>query len=226
MTPAALQVERLRPLLLLLSVVTALTASGVAALQADAGIRAEEANRESQFYALQASGALQREGLRASYELLVLARLLRSSLEATVLVLAASNLDVQGSLEAAEETIDRALATAARARATSRLSSLAADPRFAGPSPPDASHLQAYVQERLSAASELADRQRAASDAYRRWDGRADRYVAVLTLLAIALLLFGLAQAVPPGRSTLLFAGLALLSLLAGSLWTALIYRS
>ncbi len=58
-------------------------------------------------------------------------------------------------------------------------------------------------------------------DAYNIWNARSDTYTAILTVMAIALFLFGLAQAVTP-RLRLLFALFGAIGTLAAALWTLL----
>ena len=79
-------------------------------------------------------------------------------------------------------------------------------------------NLQRYLQDSQEKAQALLKQQNSASDTYNRWSKKADTYVGVLTLLAIALFLLGLAQAVAP-RLRLLFAAFGVLAVGAASLW-------
>lgn len=54
---------------------------------------------------------------------------------------------------------------------------------------------------------------------FQRWNGKADAYVGALTLLATALFLFGLAQALA-GRLRLFLTLAGVLTVGAGLLWT------
>jgi len=64
--------------------------------------------------------------------------------------------------------------------------------------------------------------QNTAADAYNRWSGKADSYTSVLTILAVAFFLFGLAQALSL-RLRLLFAILGIVAVAAEGTWMLLI---
>lgn len=62
---------------------------------------------------------------------------------------------------------------------------------------------------------------RLAADDYHSWNSKADAYVAVLTVMAVAFFLLGLAQAVK-GRIRLTFAIFGFVILFGASAWAAL----
>lgn len=64
--------------------------------------------------------------------------------------------------------------------------------------------------------------QNTAADAYNRWSGKADSYTSVLTILAVAFFLFGLAQALSLCLR-LLFAIFGIVAVAAEGTWMLLI---
>jgi hypothetical protein len=110
-----------------------------------------------------------------------------------------------------------------RAERAKSLSIFYTDPRYAPKTPDGAPDFAAYLKDTQAMAQALVEKQNRASDDYHRWNNKADYYVTVLTILAIALFLFGLAQALPP-RPRLLFAALGLvIVVLAGAGATVLL---
>ena len=84
---------------------------------------------------------------------------------------------------------------AARVERAQALSFFYTDPAHA-PSEPDAlPNLEGYVEASAAEANRLVRLQNEHADEYQRWSRKGDAYVGVLALLAIALFLFGLAQA-------------------------------
>jgi hypothetical protein len=78
------------------------------------------------------------------------------------------------------------------------------------------------LKDTFAKANEITETQNKASDEYRRWDGKADSYVSVLTVMAMAFFLFGLAQALR-GRMRLVFAIFGTIILLVSSVWAVLV---
>ncbi len=81
------------------------------------------------------------------------------------------------------------------------------------------------MADSFAAANEIVTKQNAASDAYDLWNRKSDLYTGVLTVLAVTLFLFGLAQALSP-RLRLTFAIFGLVGLAAAGLWTLLVLIS
>ena len=81
--------ERYKNLVIILTVLTTVLAAVLAALQSDASIRADIANRDSQFYAVQLSGELHRVGLVTNYDFNVFGEYLTDLQQATILELTA-----------------------------------------------------------------------------------------------------------------------------------------
>lgn len=100
-----------------------------------------------------------------------------------------------------------------------RLSPLAGDGPFAPPSDPF--FPGAYVAEKREGADRAALVRAERTEVAQAWGAKADGYVAVLTVLAVALLLIGLSLTVESGRRALVVAGLAVA--VAGAAWSATI---
>ena len=198
--------DRYKNLIVALTVFTTVLAAALAALQVDANIRADIANRESQYLAILASGELTRSGLESNYELTVFGDQLKNLQEATVLELTALEQETDGKDEAAQST--RALASISQASADmgEKFSIFYTDPRYAAPSENDLPNTDQYLTDAFEKVNEIVDRQNQAADAYHAWDRKADTYVTALTVLAVAFFLFGLAQALKDGRTRLIFA--------------------
>jgi hypothetical protein len=214
--------ERYKLLIVVLTLITTVIAASVATLQADANIRANTANRDSQYYALLASGELHRSGLQSSYDMNTFVQVVtekQTSLIMQFIVLqselAADNLGV------ALSNIN-ALAAQARADKLTSFSIFYTDPRYAPKTADGTPDVEAYFTDSNAKANELVQKQNTASDDYHKWSSKADSYVGVLTVLAVAFFLLGLAQALV-GRMRLVFAIFGALILLVASAWAILI---
>lgn len=193
-TPAPRNPEAWKTVALLMTIVTTVFAAVLAALQTDADLRAAAANRDSQALAVQTSGELQRIGLVTNYEFSLLVEIVKDLQTATVLELTA--LEQQSRDETSEAETSLLLAEAARARTTrgQAFSVLYTDRRYAPREEAGFPDLQAYSQDVYLHANDLLARQNEAADLYQAWSARADAYVTVLSVLAVAFFLFGLAQ--------------------------------
>ncbi len=208
MTPQAQQenTERYKSLIVVLTVLTTVLAAILAALQSDAGIRADVANRDSQYLAILASGELHRAGLESNYEFSVFGDYLKNLQEATVLELTALGQEEKGKNDEAQAS--RALAALSQARADlgEKFSVFYTDPRYAPQSENDLPKAEQYLTDLFEKSNEIVARQNEAADAYHAWNRKADLYVTALTVLAVAFFLFGLAQALKDVRLRLTFA--------------------
>jgi hypothetical protein len=214
--------ERYKLLIVVLTLITTVIAASVATLQADANIRANTANRDSQYYALLASGELHRSGLQSSYDMNTFVQVVtekQTSLIMQFIVLqselAADNLGV------ALSNIN-ALAAQARADKLTSFSIFYTDPRYAPKTVDGTPDVEAYLADSNAKANELVQKQNTASDDYHKSSSKADSYVGVLTVLAVAFFLLGLAQALV-GRMRLVFAIFGALILLVASAWAIFI---
>ena len=198
--------ERYKSLIVALTVFTTVLAAVLAALQADASIRADIANRESQYLAVLASGELTRAGLEANYEFLVVGDYLKNLQESTILELTALEQETNGEEEAAQSTRELAGISQASADVGQAFSVFFTDPRYAPQSENDLPQADQYITDVFEKSNEIVAQQNAAADAYHAWDRKADLYITALTVLAVAFFLFGLAQALKDARFRLTFA--------------------
>lgn len=211
-----------KTLIIILTLITTITTAIVAGLQADANIRANNANRDSQYYAILASGEIHRQGLQSNYDLSTMTEYLRLSQEATLMELTALSLKESNDTAAQAATELTSLGAQARADKLMTYSVFYMDPRYAPQSADGIPNMDAYAADALAKANEITEVQNHASDEFRRWDGKADAYVSVLTIMAMAFFLFGLAQALKD-RMRLVFAIFGATILLASTIWTVVI---
>jgi hypothetical protein len=218
MTAATIRAERSRNVIILLAVLTTAATTLVAGLQTDASIRADQADRNSQLHAIRLMGTLQRTGQSSTYELAALARITSDQIEALALELAAIRLEQNGDVDGAARAYLRAQAARARAEALQDASILFLDPRYSPTTPLEAPDLGIYMADLARETEVLLEEQNSAADDFHRWNRKADAYVGVLTLLATALFLLGLAQALL-GRMRLFFALVGIAAAGAAVLW-------
>jgi len=218
--------DRWKTTALVLTILTTVFASILAALQADADIRASRANRDSQSLAIVAAGELERGGLAANYDLSLLSRLLTDMQQALVYELTALEQQARGEDDLAETTLILASAASARVERLRPLSVMYTDPRYApaeADSPPD---MQAYLADLYADAQDLVAQQNAAADDYQFWSRKADSYIMLLTILAVAFFLFGLAQTVQTDRLQRLFVLIGSLVLATSVAWSLIVLVS
>ncbi len=210
--------ERWKTMIIALTMVNTILVAIIAGLQTDANIRANDANRDSQYYAVLTSGELHRIGLQSNYDMNTFARILDNTQRSLVMGYTAleqlqNGDDAGASLSTLQEKVAQAQADTA-----TKFSIFYQDPRYAPKSPDAQPNLQRYIDDSNAKALELLAKQNAASDAYKIWSGKSDSYVAVLTIMAIAFFLFGIAQSVNP-RLRLLFAGFGIVVIVLGVGW-------
>jgi len=198
--------DRYKNLVVVLTVFTTVLAAVLAALQADANIRADMANRESQYLTVLASGELVRAGLESNYELNVFGDYLKNLQDATILELTALEQETDGNDDAAQATRALASISQAGADAGEKFSVFHTDPRYAPQSENDQPNADQYLADMFEKVNEIVAQQNQAADSYNAWDRKADSYITALTVLAVAFFLFGLAQAQKDTRIRLIFA--------------------
>ena len=206
--------ERFKNLVIILTVLTTVLAAVLAALQSDASIRADIANRDSQFYAIQISGELHRVGLVTNYEFNVFGDYLTDLQQATVLELTALEQEQAGDTKAAQATRDLAAIAQARADLGKKFSVFYTDPRYAPTEQGGLPNSEQYLLDLNETMNGILAKQNEAADAYEKWNLKADSYVTALTILAVAFFLFGLAQAVKSSRMRLTFTGFGVVVIL------------
>lgn len=209
--------DRFRTLILVLTLVNTIFAAALSGLQVDANIRANSANRDSQYYALQASSELVRLRQQSAYDLELFATTVKDAKQATVMELTALELEKNGDKTSAAQLRSQSEVAQARSQKGIALSLLYSDPRYAPTEPDGVPDLNAYLADQNKSPNDLVAKQNAATDAYHKWNGKADTYVAILTILVIAFFLLGIAQS--STRMRLFFAGSAMAVMLIALLW-------
>ncbi|MFT3890108.1 MAG: hypothetical protein QM730_00605 [Anaerolineales bacterium] len=199
--------ERYKNLVIILTVLTTVLAAVLAALQSDASIRADIANRDSQFYAVQLSGELHRVGLVTNYDFNVFGNYLTDLQQATILELTALEQEQAGDTKAAQATRELAAIAQARADLGEKFTVFYTDPRYAPKEDGGMPDTDQYLTDLNDKMNAILAKQNEAADAYGKWNRKADSYVTALTILAVAFFLFGLAQAVKSARMRLTFTG-------------------
>lgn len=225
-TEAPRSSNRWKTAALVLTILTTVFASILAALQADADIRASKANWDSQSLAIITAGELERGGLAANYDLSLLGGLLTDMQQALVFELTALEQQARGEDALAEETLVLASAASARVERIRRLSLLYTDPRYAPAEADGQPNAAAYLADLYATAQDLLAQQNAAADDYQFWSRKADSYVTVLTILAMAFFLFGLAQSVRADRLQLFFVLIGSLVLATSVAWSVVVLVS
>jgi hypothetical protein len=210
--------DRGRFITLSLLLITTVFSAVLAGLQSDASIRADEANLQSQYYAVLASAEIFREGQQSAYDIETISTYLSNTQETTVLQYSALELENKGDTTGTARLQVQALSTNARAEAAKKLSLIFADPRFAPTEPNGFPNLQAYMSESVKKANSLVAKQNAAADEYHKWDDKGDGYLTILTLLALVFFLLGVAQNSRKLRVFFIIA--ALVILVTSGIWT------
>jgi hypothetical protein len=213
--------DRFRTLVLVLTLINTIFAATLSGLQVDANIRANNANRDSQYYALLASNELVRLGGQSAYDLELFANTVKDTQQSLVMEFTALELEKDGKKDSAARLRSQSDISKARSEKGVALSLLYSDPRYAPKEPDGMPDFQAYLADQSKSPNDLVAKQNAASDAYHKWSGKADAYVAILTVLAIAFFLLGLAQS--SVRMRLFFAGSAVVIMALGALWAGYI---
>lgn len=211
--------ERFRMLVLVLTLINTIFAAVLSGLQVDANIRANNANRDSQYYALQATNELVRLGHQSAYDLELFANTVKDTQQSLVMEFTALELEKDGDKEAAARLRSQSEIAKARADRGVALSLLYSDPRYAPKEPDGIPDLVAYLADQSKSPNDLVAKQNAASDDYHKWSTKGDAYVAILTVLAIAFFLLGLAQS--STRLRLFFAVSAVVVILIAAAWTS-----
>jgi hypothetical protein len=214
--------DRYKTLVVILTVITTVITAVVASLQADANIRASINNRDSQVDAILAAEELHRVGLQFAYDINIFSSYLKDSQEATVLQMTALEQQQSGGSQAGAASRQRAAVSQARADTARKFSVFFTDSRYAPKTADGMPDAQAYLTDSSAAANDMVARQNVAADNYNLWNHKGDSYTSVLTLLAVAFFLFGLAQALSP-RLRLLFAIFGFVAMASAAFWTFVI---
>ena len=222
MNEASPNTDRWKSFVLVLTLINTIFAALLSGLQVDVGIRANNANRDSQYYALLASNELVRQGYQSAYDFQTLTSAMRSSQESLVMEFTALSLEQNGDKTGSKNPHLQSVIAQARATTAEKFSIMYTDPRYAPDQPDGMPNAQAYVDDQAKIANEMVAKQNVASDEYQKWNKKSDAYVAVLTLLAIVFFLLGMAQSTQRMRPFFAFSALFIL-LIAGA-WSFLIF--
>ncbi len=214
--------ERGKTLVLVLILLNTVLVAAISALQVDATIRSNQANRDSQYYAVQTAGSLIQTGARSDYDLNTYSKWLADTQEALVAEYSAIQRQSASDQQGFESLTLESQIYQAQANRAKSLSILMTDPAYAPASDQVSPKITTYLSDLNSNSVKLVKKQNDASAAYHRWNSKSDSYVAVLTVLAIAFFLLGVAQMAQPGVR-LLFSSFAFGVISIGSLWTLIV---
>ena len=221
MTEVTPKPEYWKGIVLVLTLINTIFAASLSGLQVDAGIRANNANRDSQYYAALASSELVRQGHQSSYDFQTFAIVVKTTQESLINEFTSLGLAQDGDQNTAENFHIQSTIAQAQADAARKFSIFYTDPRYAPDQPDAMPKAETYVTDQAEMANEIVGKQNAASDEYQKWNKKSDAYVAVLTLLAIVFFLLGVAQSTQRMRP--FFAVSALVIMLISITWTVLI---
>lgn len=213
-TPAT-NTDRLRVPVLVLTLINTIFAAVLSGLQVDANIRADRANRDSQYYAFLTANELVKIGHQSAYDLELFATTVNDAQQSLVMSLTALELEQAGEEESAAKLQSQSEVAQARSDKGIALSFLYTDPRYAPTEADGIPDLEAYLADQSKEPNDLVAKQNAATDEYHLWDNKADSYIAVLSILAIAFFLLGLAQSTARMRLFFALSAVGVMSLAA-----------
>lgn len=216
--------DRSRLFVLILTLLNTIFVAILSGMQVDANIRAERANRDSHYYAVLASNEVVRFGHQSAYDIGLFGNTIKDAQQSLVMGLSALELEQDGKSEQAAQLQSQAEIAQARYDQGAALSMFYADPRYAPSEPDGFPDMDAYLADQIKAANDFVSEQNTATDEFHRWNTKADAYIAILTVLAIAFFLLGVAQST--ARLWLFFALSALAIMLLAAAWTGFILIS
>lgn len=218
MSETTVQTERGKRLVVILTLITTVFVALLSGLQVDAGIRANNANRDSQYYASLTANELVRQGHQSTYDFQSFAIALKAYQESLMYEFTSLGLIQEGDEAGAENFHIQSQMAQARADVAQKYSVFYTDPRYAPDQPDGMPKGDVYIADIAEVANEILAKQNTAADAYQKWNKKSDAYAAVLTLLAIVFFLLGIAQS--SERMRRFFAGSALFILFISVVWT------
>lgn len=186
--------EKFNRIIAVLAALVTLLAGVIAYLQSDASARDDSANRDSKRYSLEAFGNQVSGDARVNFDANVA---YQTMYEMALLANSASNRGDEATTQVYETLVEE----------STSLSPLLAAPYYdpQGEGQPDLARYEADTY--LVEITELQERFLAASDVKDGWDGKANAYIFHMTLLAIALFLFGLSSTISGPVTRWIFAG-------------------
>lgn len=221
MNEAPPNIDRLRVIILALTLINTIFAAALSGLQVDANIRADKTNRASQYFALLAANELVRIGHQNAYDSELFTNTVKDTQQSLIMEFTALELEQKGENESAAKLHSQSQVAQARSEKGTALSVFYLDPRYAPATEDDIPNLEAYLLDQMKLPNDLVVKQNTATNEYHRWSKKADGYVAVLTVVAITFFLLGLAQSTT--RLRLFFAISALVIMFLAAAWTGLI---
>lgn len=221
MNEAPPNIDRLRVIILALTLINTIFAAALSGLQVDANIRADKTNRDSQYFALLATNELVRIGHQNAYDSELFTNTVKDAQQSLIMEFTALELEQKGENESAAKLHSQSQVAEARSEKGTALSVFYSDPRYAPATEDDIPNLEAYLVDQMKLPNDLVVKQNTATNEYHRWSKKADGYVAVLTVVAITFFLLGLAQSTT--RLRLFFAISALVIMFLAAAWTGLI---
>jgi hypothetical protein len=221
MNDTAPKTDRFRVVILILTLINTIFAAALSGLQVDANIRADKASRDSQYFAQLAANELVRIGHQNAYDSEVFTNTVKVTQQSLVMEFTALELEQKDENEIAAKLHSQSQIEQARSETGTALSVFFTDPRYAPATEDGLPDLEAYLLDQMKLPNELVVKQNTATDEYHTWNKKADGYVAVLTVIAIAFFLLGLAQSTT--RLRLFFAISALVIMSIAAIWTGLI---
>jgi len=214
--------ERGKTLVLLLTLLNMVLVATISALQVDVTVRSNQANRDSQYYAIQVTGSLVQTGAQSEFDLNTYSKWLADTQQSLVAGYSALQRHSANDQAGYERLTFESLIYQAQAEQEKTLSVLLTDPAYAPASDQASPNFSAYYSDINADSVALVQKQNDASDAYHRWNNKSDSYVAVLTVLAIAFFLLGVAQMSQP-NIRLLFSAFATGVISIGFIWALII---
>lgn len=221
MNEAPPNIDRLRVIILALTLINTIFAAALSGLQVDANIRADKTNRDSQYFALLATNELVRIGHQNAYDSELFTNTVKDAQQSLIMEFTALELEQKGENESAAKLHSQSQVAQARSEKGTALSVFYSDPRYAPATKDDIPNLEAYLVDQMKLPNDLVVKQNTATNEYHSWSKKADGYVAVLTVVAITFFLLGLAQSTT--RLRLFFAISALVLMFLAAAWTGLI---
>jgi hypothetical protein len=198
---------------------TTLFGVAVAFLQSHASYREDRAARGAEVYAIEMMAEIVQNGYRSDYE----AGLVYDSISLDQLALARQFAQLtawqRGESELAAEYEHEAGRLEAMKEALVPHSILFSDPRYAPQDDSGVPNLQLWATDGLAPVVELLEQQNASVEERDAWGGKADRYVSIITLSAVALFLYGLSL-VSKSRVRFLFVAVGMVLTAGAGLWT------
>jgi hypothetical protein len=193
----------------------------VAFLHTHASLQEDRAARAAEVYAIQTMGELVQNGYISDYQ----AGLLYDYVSLGQLALARQfgqlTAAQQGEGDLAAEYEHEAGRLQAMSAALLPYSILLSDPRYAPQGDSIVPNLQLWADDVMAPALQLLAQQNASVEERDAWGAKADGYVSIITLSAVALFLYGLSL-VTKSRVRLVFVAVGIVLTGASALWTLL----